>query len=172
MIRKTERVPAPASSVTREPFPGSRKIYAAGSMPGVSVPMREITVTPTLRGPGLPASENPPVTVYDTSGPFTDPSVAIDLRQGLAPVREAWIRGRGDVEELTGPQSDYVRRREADASLNWLRFPNPRRVLRAKPGRNVSQMHYARQGIVTPEMEYIAIREKDRKSTRLNSSHG
>src|SRR5262245_25307409 len=159
MIRKTDRAPAAGSPVTRDPFPGSRKTYVQGSQPGVRVPMREIAVTPTRSAPGLPAAENPPVTVYDTSGPYTDPAVAIDLRAGLAPVREEWIRARGDVQDLSGPQSDYVRRRDADPALRPLRFPNPRRVLRAKPGANVSQMHYARRGIVTPEMEFVAIRE-------------
>jgi phosphomethylpyrimidine synthase len=159
MIRKTDRAPAPGSPVTRDPFPGSRKIHVEGTQPGVHVPMREISVTPTRRGPGLPETPNPPVAVYDTSGPYTDPSVEIDLRRGLAPVRDAWIRGRGDVEALRAPQSDYARRREADPTLAALRFPGTRRVLRAKPGRNVSQMHYARQGMVTPEMEFVAIRE-------------
>jgi phosphomethylpyrimidine synthase len=159
MIRKTDRAPDAGSPVTRTPFPGSRKVYVDGAQPGVRVPMREIAVTPTRHGPGLPAAENPPVTIYDTSGPYTDPSVAIDLRAGLAPVRDAWIRGRGDVEELRGAQSDYARRREADPALAALRFPGTRRVLRAKSGINVSQMHYARRGIVTPEMEFVAVRE-------------
>jgi phosphomethylpyrimidine synthase len=159
MIRKTDRAPAPGSPVTREPFPGSRKIHVAGTLPGVRVPMREISVTATRHGPGLPETPNPPVAVYDTSGPYTDPSVKIDLRRGLAPLREPWIRGRGDVDEMRAPQSEYARRREADPSVAALRFPGSRRVLRAKPGRNVSQMHYARRGVVTPEMEFVAIRE-------------
>ncbi len=159
MIRKTERVPAAAAKVTRDPFPGSRKVFAAGVLPGVRVPMREVAVTPTRRGPGLPETANPPVVLYDTSGAYSDPSVEIDLRSGLAPMRDAWIRGRGDVEELRGAQSDYARRREADPALAALRFPGTRRVLRARAGANVSQMHYARRGIVTPEMEFVAIRE-------------
>jgi phosphomethylpyrimidine synthase len=159
MIRKTERVPTSGSPVTRDPYAGSRKTYLVGTQAGVRVPMREVEVTPTRRGPGQTPTPNPPVVLYDTSGPYTDPAVAIDLRKGLSPLREAWIRGRGDVVELAGPQSDYVRRREADPKLAELRFPSPRRVLRAKPGANVSQMHYARRGIVTPEMEFVAIRE-------------
>src|SRR5215471_2190631 len=98
MIRKSDRAPDAGSPVTRAPFPGSRKTYVAGSQPGVRVPMREIAVTPTRSAPGLPAAENPPVTVYDTSGPYTDPAVAIDLRVGLARLRESWILGRGDVQ--------------------------------------------------------------------------
>src|SRR5512144_1517090 len=104
MIRKTDRAPAAGSPVTRTPFPGSRKVYASGAQPGVRVPMREVAVTPTRRAPDAPPVANPPVTLYDTSGPYTDPDVAIDLRAGLAPLREAWIRGRGDVHELHGPQ--------------------------------------------------------------------
>src|SRR5262252_6401950 len=104
MTRKTERVPAAAGKVTRDPFPGSRKIHAAGALQAVRVPMREVAVTPTRRGPGQAETANPPVVLYDTSGPYTDPSVDIDLRRGLAPTRDAWIRGRGDVEELRGAQ--------------------------------------------------------------------
>ena len=159
MIKKSERVPAESSVVTRVPFPGSTKVYVDGTLPGVRVPMRQVAVTPTVRGVGLPAASNPSVTLYDTSGAYTDPGVEIDVRRGLTPLREAWILGRGDVEEMRGGQSEYARQRLADPSLRALRFPGTRRVLRAKPGRNVSQMHYARQGVVTPEMEFIAIRE-------------
>ncbi|HAX09652.1 MAG TPA: phosphomethylpyrimidine synthase ThiC, partial [Marinobacter hydrocarbonoclasticus] len=99
------------------------------------------------------------VVVYDTSGPYTDPEATIDLRKGLPPVRAAWIAERGDVEQLDGYTSEFTRRRMKDPQLDPLRFMDERKPLRAKPGRNVSQMHYARQGIITPEMEYVAIRE-------------
>src|SRR5690554_3848811 len=119
--------------------------------------MREITVadTPTEMG----GEANPPVVVYDTSGPYTDPAATIDLRKGLPPVRAEWIRERGDVEQLAGYTSEFTRRRLRDPRLDPLRFTDERAPLRARPGRNVSQMHYARQGIITPEMEFIAIRE-------------
>jgi len=139
--------PVPTPILSTEPFPSSRKIYVEG------VPMREIRLSPTRN------VENPPVTVYDTSGPYTDPQVEIDLRQGLAPLRRDWILARGDVEELPAVSSEYGRRRAADPGLAPIRFPNVRRPLCAKPGANVTQMHYARKGIVTPEMEFIAIRE-------------
>ena len=140
-----------------QPFPRSQKIYVQGSRPDIRVPMREISldVTPTDFGGEI----NAPVTVYDTSGPYTDPSVTIDVRKGLADVRSAWIEDRGDTERLEGLSSEFGQRRLADAELTKMRFAHVRNPRRAKPGKNVSQMHYARQGIITPEMEYIAIRE-------------
>ncbi len=141
-----------------QPFPNSRKIYVQGSRPDIRVPMREITLsdTQTAQGP----EKNPPLTVYDTSGPYTDPEVTIDIRKGLPDVRSAWIEERGDTEVLPDQTSEYGRRRAADPALEHLRFPHHRRQpRRAKAGANVTQMHYARQGIVTPEMEYVAIRE-------------
>ncbi|HEB66505.1 MAG TPA: phosphomethylpyrimidine synthase ThiC [Gammaproteobacteria bacterium] len=141
-----------------QPFPNSRKIYVQGSRPDIRVPMREITLsdTQTAQGP----EKNPPLTVYDTSGPYTDPDVTIDIRKGLPDVRSAWIEERGDTEVLPDQTSEYGRRRAADPALEHLRFPHHRRQpRRAKAGANVTQMHYARQGIVTPEMEYVAIRE-------------
>ncbi len=139
------------------PLPKSRKIFVAGSRPDLRVPMREITqdVTPTSSGPEI----NPPLTVYDTSGPYTDPDVKVDVRSGLAPLRAAWIAERGDVEELAGPSSAYGVERLVDPKLAELRFNLRRRPRRAAAGANVTQMHYARRGIVTPEMEFIAIRE-------------
>jgi phosphomethylpyrimidine synthase len=151
--------------VTRDPLPGSRKIYVEGSLPGVRVPMREVRQSPTRRsGPGGETilDENPPVVLYDTSGPFTDPDVTIDLRRGLAPLREDWIRARGDVDAADGPSSPFVRAREHDARLAGLRFERTRPVLRAAAGRRVTQMHYARRGEITPEMEFVAIRESQR----------
>jgi len=138
------------------PLPSSRKIYVAGSRDDIRVPMREITQTPTGD------ESNPPIHVYDCSGPYTDPDARIDIRAGLAPLRAGWIAERGDTEELPGLTSDYGRAREADADLSGLRFDLKRRPRRAKAGANVTQMHYARQGIVTPEMEFVAIRENQR----------
>ncbi|MCD1637420.1 phosphomethylpyrimidine synthase ThiC [Pseudomonas stutzeri] len=140
-----------------QPFPRSQKIYVQGSRPDIRVPMREISldVTPTDFGGEI----NAPVTVYDTSGPYTDPSVTIDVRKGLADVRSAWIEDRGDTEKLPGLSSEFGQRRLNDAELSAMRFAHVRNPRRAKPGHNVSQMHYAKKGIITPEMEYVAIRE-------------
>ncbi|MEZ4701368.1 MAG: phosphomethylpyrimidine synthase ThiC [Rhodothermales bacterium] len=148
-----------AAEMTR-PLPGSRKIYVEGSRPDIRVPMREIEQedTPSLFG----AAENPPFFVYDTSGPYTDPDVAVDVRAGIAPIREPWIAERGDFDELPGPTSAYGQTRAGDERLDPLRFDHIRMPRRAKAGRRVTQMHYAKQGIVTPEMEYIAIRESQR----------
>ncbi|MGH7964909.1 MAG: phosphomethylpyrimidine synthase ThiC [Candidatus Binatia bacterium] len=141
------------------PLPASRKVYVDGTQPGVHVPFREISLTPTQSMNGSAARENGSVLVYDTSGPYTDPQVKIDIRQGLSPLRLMWITARADSEQLPDSSSEYGRRRAADAALDGLRFAHIRRPLRALSGRNVSQMHYARKGIVTPEMEYIALRE-------------
>ncbi|HSX88956.1 MAG TPA: phosphomethylpyrimidine synthase ThiC [Pseudomonas sp.] len=140
-----------------QPFPRSQKVYVQGSRPDIRVPMREISldVTPTDFGGEI----NAPVMVYDTSGPYTDPSVTIDVRQGLADVRSAWIDDRGDTELLDGLSSNFGQERLANPELTAMRFAHVRNPRRAKPGKNVSQMHYARQGIITPEMEYVAIRE-------------
>ncbi len=140
-----------------QPFPRSQKIYVQGSRPDIRVPMREISldVTPTAFGGEI----NAPVTVYDTSGPYTDPNVTIDVRKGLADVRSAWIEERGDTEKLPGLSSEFGNRRLNDAELAAMRFAHVRNPRRAKAGHNVSQMHYAKKGIITPEMEYVAIRE-------------
>ncbi|MGF6392973.1 phosphomethylpyrimidine synthase ThiC [Pseudomonas plecoglossicida] len=140
-----------------QPFPRSRKVYVEGSRPDIRVPMREISLhdTPTDFG----GESNAPVLVYDTSGPYTDPSVVIDVRKGLADVRSAWIDARGDTERLAGLSSDFGQQRLNDAELAKLRFAHVRNPRRAKAGANVTQMHYARQGIITAEMEYVAIRE-------------
>ena len=143
-----------------KPLPSSRKIYVAGSRPDLRVPMREVSQADTPASLG--AEKNPPVFVYDTSGPYTDPSVKIDIRQGLPPLRAGWIRERDDTEELAGPTSAYGRDRLADPKLVSFRFDLKRRPRRARAGMNVTQMHYARRGIVTPEMEFIAIRENQR----------
>ncbi|MCP5197072.1 MAG: phosphomethylpyrimidine synthase ThiC [Gammaproteobacteria bacterium] len=151
------RATAELSAAVTRPFTNSRKIYLAGSRPDLRVPMREITQQPTPTGFGIEA--NPPVPVYDCSGPYTDPDVRIDLLKGLPSVRAAWIEQRGDTELLAGPTSDYGRARAADPALANLRFAHLRTPRCAKAGGNVTQMHYARQGIVTPEMEFIALRE-------------
>ena len=155
-IQKTASL---SGEVTR-PFLRSRKIYVVGSRPDIRVPMREIVQGPTEASFG--AEENPPITVYDTSGPFTDPQQRIDLMCGMPSLREPWIEERADTERLTGPSSEYGRRRQQDAGLAHLRFEHIRPPRRARAGRNVTQMHYARQGIVTPEMEFVAIRENCR----------
>ncbi len=160
--------------ITTEPFPASRKIFVEGKRPGVRVPMREIALTPTKSLNGGPPTPNEPIVVYDTSGPYTDPSIQVDVRMGLAALRRDWIVSRGDVEQLPEVSSEYGRLRAADPKLSHLRFPHIRPPLRAKAGRNVSQLHYARQGIVTPEMEFIAIRENQSReiARELASSNG
>ena len=142
-------------------LPNSRKVYVEGSRPDIKVPMREISQSDTPAEMG--AEKNAPIYVYDTSGPYTDPAAHIDIRSGLAPVREKWITERNDTEWLPDLTSAYGRSRAADPKLAELRFNLKRHPRRAKAGMNVSQMHYARKGIITPEMEYIAIRETQRR---------
>src|SRR5512141_1443866 len=148
-----------------QPLPRSRKVYVEGSRPDIRVPMREVSQTDTPASFG--AERNPPVYVYDTSGPYTDPDARIDIRSGLAPLRAKWIEERGDTQLLDGPSSAFGRERLADAKLAELRFQLKRTPRRAKPGANVTQMHYARRGLVTPEMEFIAIRENLRRREYL-----
>jgi phosphomethylpyrimidine synthase len=153
------------SLLSRDPLPGSRKVYVDGARPGVRVPMREIRQSPTrasARDGAVVLEENPPVSVYDTSGPYTDPDVAIDVRRGLPPLRRDWIQARADVQECEAPSSAFARARERDPKLAEVRFERARPLLRARPGRRVTQMHYARRGEVTPEMEFVAIRESQR----------
>ena len=146
------RIPTADIGVTTGPIRGSRKIHVAvPSSPDVRVAMREIVRDPSC--------SEPPLRVYDTSGPYTDPSVKIDLRTGLYPMRQRWIEERGDTEQLSGPSSRFGQARHSDAATAHLRFDHIRPPRVAKAGANVSQMHYARRGIITPEMEYIAIRE-------------
>ncbi|MDR5830837.1 phosphomethylpyrimidine synthase ThiC [Caballeronia sp. LP006] len=150
------------------PLPNSRKVYVTGSTPDIRVPMREITQSDTPDSFG--GEKNPPVYVYDTSGPYSDPDAKIDIRSGLPALRAGWIEARGDTEKLAGLSSEFGRERAADPKTAELRFPDlHRHPRRATPGKNVSQMHYARQGIVTPEMEYIAIRENQRRAEYLES---
>ena len=150
------------------PLPNSRKVYVEGSHPSIRVPMREICQddTPTSFG----GEVNPPIFVYDTSGPYTEPSSQIDVRHGLPALRERWITDRGDTEVLSGLTSAYGRERANQAGLDSLRFPGlDRSPRRAKAGVNVTQMHYARRGIITPEMEFIAIRENLNRRAYLKS---
>ena len=167
-LNETAEVDAGAT----QPFAKSRKIYVEGSRPDIRVPFREISLSDTPSAFG--AEKNPPVVVYDTSGPYTDPDVKIDIRNGLPALRAGWIAERNDTEQLDGPTSDFGKQRKEDPKLAEMRFNLTRTPLRAKPGMNVSQMHYARRGIITPEMEYIAIRENQRRenmSELLQTQH-
>ena len=146
-----------ANIVKPSPYPASSKQYMEGSRPDIRVPYREIALSPTLLGDRI--EENPPLPVYDTSGPYTDPDTEVEIAQGLAPLRKAWIDERQDTEQLSGVSSAFGRLRQNDLLTYDLRFPRKIKPRRALAGKNVSQMHYARQGIVTPEMEYIALRE-------------
>ena len=163
------------NGITCGPLPGSRKIMVPGARhAGVRVPMREVKLSPTrAKGPDGQSRlvENAPITVYDTSGPYTDPEARIDLRRGIATDRRAWVLSRNDVEELPGLTSEYGRARMEDPALAALRFPGERRPLRAKGGRAVSQMAYAKRGEVTPEMEYVAIREQARVEAAMGRTH-
>jgi phosphomethylpyrimidine synthase len=149
-------------NLTGQPFPSSHKVYVEGSQQGVRVGMREITLSDTFIGG---TDENPvyesnePLRVYDTSGPYTDPNFELDVRKGLDKYREQWIESRGDTEVLESVTSQFAQQRMADDGLDHIRFEHLPKIRRAKAGKNVTQMHYARQGIVTPEMEYVAIRE-------------
>jgi phosphomethylpyrimidine synthase len=160
--------------ITRGPLPGSRKIYQEGRLyPELRVPLRAIRQTPTYVGVGEQRKPvpNPDVHVYDSSGPYSDDAEDLDLTRGLKPIREAWIEARGDSERLPGISSVYGRQRESDPKLAGIRFPNLRAPRRARPGANVSQMHYARKGLITPEMEFVAIRENMRRQDYVAAQH-
>lgn len=159
-MKKADKTPE-ARSITTGPISGSKKVYVQGKIHDIQVAMREITLTPTKLTNGK-LEENAPVTVYDTGGAYTDENAVIDVKKGLPRLREQWILDRGDVEELTDVSSEYGKERKNDEKLDELRFEHIRKPLRAKVGMNVSQLHYAKQGIITPEMEYIAIRENQR----------
>jgi len=152
-IRKTARL---SDEVTR-PFPNSRKIHVQGSRPDIRVPMRQVEQADTPASFG--SEQNPPITLYDTSGPYTNPDATIDLMRGLPALRDIWIGERGDTEQLTGPSSEFGRDRQSSPELAQLRFEHIRPPRRARTGANVTQMHYARRGVITPEMEFVAIRE-------------
>ncbi len=172
-----DRIPEDAAPLlSREPLPNSRRIYVEGSDPSIRVPMREISQSPTGAGPSARGAtegdgltvlesreENPPVVVYDTSGPYADPDVDIDVRRGLAALRRPWIEAREDVDELDRISSRYGRERALDPRLDHVRFVAQRKPLVARSGRRVTQMHYAKRGEITPEMEFVAIRENQRR---------
>src|SRR6056300_566997 len=155
------KVDASVDPNTLSSFKNSKKVYIQGTDASIRVPFREISLADTASQFG--AEKNNPVVVYDTSGPYTDPMHKIDIRNGLPALRSQWILNRGDVEELEGPTSEFGQQRQKDPELEKMRFNLKRKPLRAKPGHNVSQMHYAKKGIITPEMEYIAIRENQRR---------
>lgn len=157
---KKEQTPE-QSIILKEPLTGSKKIYVHGKLHKIKVAMREITLSPTKLSTGK-TEENFPVTVYDTSGPYTDPSANIDIKKGLPQLRKEWILKRGDVEQLNDFTSEYCRKRLNDKSINHLRFEHIKKPLKAKKGENITQMFYAKHGIITPEMEYVAIRENQR----------
>ena len=160
---KPEKTPS-SQMITRDPFPASKKIYVQGSNPSIQVAMREISI------------QDQPATlpVYDTSGAYTDPNINIDLDKGLDPIRLRWILERGNVEMIKQIASEYGQQRLDNKGLDLIRFKRLRQPLSAKTGTNVSQMHYARKGMITPEMEYIAIRENQRIESlkeQLNRSY-
>ncbi|WP_435263726.1 phosphomethylpyrimidine synthase ThiC [Tenacibaculum sp. nBUS_03] len=165
---------APSNGITRNPFPNSKKIYIKGEMyPDLKVAMREIELSDTVDSMTKKRKPNEPVTVYDTSGPYTDPNKEINIHNGIERIREPWILNRGDVDELDSFSSKYCNERLNNKSLDHLRFNLKHKPKRAKKGKNVTQLHYAKKGIITPEMEYIAIRENQRIDDviRLSKQH-
>ncbi|MGA9827077.1 MAG: phosphomethylpyrimidine synthase ThiC, partial [Rhodanobacteraceae bacterium] len=163
LLRET----AELSETVTHPIPGSRKIHVGGSRSDLRVPMREIAQADTPSSFG--AEKNAPFVVYDTSGPYTDPAFRADLASGLPALRAGWIDARGDTERLADFTSPFTRRHASAAALDDVRFPNIPKPRVARSGANVSQMHYARRGIVTPEMEYIAIRENQNLETLVGT---
>lgn len=159
---KKDHIPNSESKITREPFPASKKVYVKGKIHNINVAMREISLEDTVDKFNGTTSKNDPITVYDTSGPYTDSSVEIDVKKGIEPIRQDWIMGRGDVEQLDDISSEYGKERLSNSDIDYLRFEHIKKPLRAKKGVNVSQMHYAKKGIITPEMEYVAIRENQK----------
>ena len=160
--------------ITRHPFPNSKKIYVSGKVhPNIKVAMREISLSDTKHSMTGKMTPNEPVTVYDTSGPYTDPNKEINVHQGIERIREQWILDRQDVEQLPSFSSEYCNKRLNDSSLDHMRFSLLKNPYRAKEGRNVTQLHYAKKGIITPEMEYIAIRENQRidEITEIRKQH-
>lgn len=165
-MKKAEQLPTD-KSISTTPFPNSKKIYVKGEIHDIQVAMREITLSET-KAHGKAVVKNEPVVVYDTSGPYTDPNITIDVIKGLPRLREKWILERGDVEQLTDISSEYGHERLMKSDIDHLRFQHIKKPLRAKAGMNVSQMYYAKKGIITPEMEYIAIRE-NQQIDKMNS---
>ncbi len=172
-MKKKDTAPK-QDGITRKPFPSSKKIYVQGKLHAqINVAMREITLNDTVDSMTKKRTSNEPVTVYDTSGPYTDPSKEINIHNGLERIREQWILDRGNVEQLEQFSSEYCNERLNDESLNHLRFNHLNKPYRAKKGENVTQLHYAKKGVITPEMEYVAIRENQRidEMTRLSKQH-
>ncbi|MHB1105666.1 MAG: phosphomethylpyrimidine synthase ThiC [Lutibacter sp.] len=172
-MKKRDTAPK-QDGITRNPFPNSKKIYVSGQIhPQIKVAMREILLSDTTDSLTGKKTKNEPVTVYDTSGPYTDPNKNINVHKGIERIREQWILDREDVEQLTDFSSEYCNQRLKDKSLDHLRFSLLKKPIRAKKGKNVSQMFYAKQGIITPEMEYVAIRENQKidQITRLSKQH-
>ena len=165
-MAKKEIIPNDGSRITRDEFPASKKVYVPGEIhKDIKVAMREISQhdsKPMFGSEDDTPTPNPSVTVYDTSGPYTDPNIEIDVRKGIPRVREQWIFDRGDVERLDEISSEYGKERLHNSDLAHLRFEHIKKPLRAKKGMNVSQLHYAKKGIITPEMEYVAIRENQK----------
>ena len=170
-MAKQDKTPQ-ANIISKEPFPASKKIYVQGHIYNdVQVAMRTIEQTDTKTFQGK-IEKNPPITVYDTSGPYTDINIEIDIKKGLPRLREKWILQRGDIERLFELSSEYGTKRMQNKTLDTLRFEHIKMPLKAKESRNITQMHYARKGIITPEMEYIAIRENQRLEAYKSSLNG
>jgi phosphomethylpyrimidine synthase len=167
VVPEFQRENAKVDEQAIKPFPNSSKIYIQGTRTDIQVPMREINCADTVTLAG--SEKNSAITVYDTSGPYTDPAANIDIRKGLTPVRHNWIQERDDTDQLDGPSSSYGLKRLNDKRLETLRFNNTKSPRKARPGMNVSQMHYARRGQITPEMEYIALRENQRLELYLGT---
>jgi len=171
-MSKSEKTPA-QQTISTGAISGSRKIYVEGKLHNIKVAMREIVLSPTKLANGK-TEANAPVTVYDTGGAFTDDNITIDIKKGLPRIREQWILDRNDVEQLDSVSSDFGKDRRDDKSLDALRFEHIKKPLKAKKGHNVSQLYYAKKGIITPEMEYIAIRENQQANvlkTQLNGQY-
>lgn len=172
-MKKKDTAPK-QDGITRNPFPNSQKIYVSGKLhPQIQVAMREIKLSDTIDSMSKKPTPNEPVTVYDTSGPYTDPNKAINIHDGIERIREQWILDRNNVDQLDSFSSEYCNERLNDKSLDHLRFNHLHKPLRAKKGENVTQLHYAKKGIITPEMEYIAIRENQKidEMTRITKQH-
>ncbi len=173
-MKKQDKTPE-QQAISCTPFPGSKKIYVTGTLhANVSVAMREISLQSTKLTGGK-TEDNASVVVYDTSGPYTDENKTIDVRRGLPRLREQWIEERMDAAQLANVSSEFGRQRKEDTSLNTLRFEHIKNPLRANEGANVTQLHYAKKGIITPEMEYIAIRENqgiEALKYKLNGQYG
>jgi phosphomethylpyrimidine synthase len=169
---RIEKAPT-EKSITTDSFPASKKVFVKGKIHDIRVAMREVSLSDTVHkfSPDKPVEKNPPVTIYDTSGPYTDSNIKIDVKQGIPKLREDWILKRGDVEQLSDVSSTFGKERLYNSDLDHLRFEHIKKPLRAKAGKNVSQLHYARLGMITPEMEYIAIRENQRIDEMKNTGH-